>query len=99
MDRVRTFKGPAQFTLACLGMVPWLFMRLARELWRSSGAADYVHSVFVEPISPWFESGWWWYTKLEWYDWPVLPSLVGLCLAFAWSYTGERLMAWIRGAK
>lgn len=89
----------ALFALSCLGLVPWLFMRLVPELWQSSDAADYMRQVFVRPLSPWFESGWWWYTQLEWYDWPVLPSLLGLSLAFGWSYTGARLIAWIRGTK
>jgi hypothetical protein len=87
----------ALFSAACLGLVPWMVMRLIRELWRSSGTSDYLRSVFVEPLSPWFESGWWWYTKLAWYDWPVLPSLAGVCLAFAWPHTGARLVAWVRG--
>ncbi len=89
----------ALFALGCLGLVPWLLIRVVRELWRSSGTADYMRSVFIEPLSPWFESGWWWYTKLQWYDWPVLPSLVGLGLAFTWPYTAARLVAWVRGTK
>lgn len=86
------------FAAACLGLTPWFFMRLTRELWRSAGASDYLSNVFVKPLSPWFEPGWWWYTRLEWYDWPVLPSLVGLCLAFAWPHTGARLVSWVRGS-
>lgn len=89
----------ALFALSCLALMPWLFMRLVRELWQSSDAADYIRQVFIRPLSPWFESGWWWYARLEWYDWPVLPSLLGLCLAFAWPHTGARLVAWIRGTK
>ena len=89
----------ALFSLGCIGLLPWLFMRLVRELWRSAGIHDYLRSVFIQPLSPWFESGWWWHTKLEWYDWPVLPSLAAMVLAFAWPYTAARVVAWIRGPK
>lgn len=87
------------FAAACFGLVPWFFMRLIRELWRSAGFSDYLKSVFVAPVSPWLGSGWWWYTELEWYDWPVLPSLIGLGLAFTWPHTGGRLVEWVRGSK
>jgi hypothetical protein len=87
------------FAVACFGLGPWFFMRFIRELWRSAGFSDYLESVFVAPVSPWFESGWWWYTQLEWHDWPVLPSLIGLGLALTWPHTGGRLVGWVRGSK
>ncbi|MDB5860523.1 MAG: hypothetical protein JWQ76_4212 [Ramlibacter sp.] len=83
--------------LGCISLVPWIFMRAVREIGRSSDISDYLRSVLVAPLSPWFESGWWWYTKLEWYDWPVLPALVAFVLAFAWPYTGAHVIAWVRG--
>lgn len=98
----RNLRTPLQrgiFAAACSGLVPWVFMRLISELWRSDGFADYLRNTFVAPVSPWFESGWWWYTKLEWYDWTVLPSLIGFCLAFTWPRTGGRLVEWVRGSK
>ena len=98
----RTLKEPIQrglFAVACFSLLPWAFMRLIRELWHSSDIRDYFHGAFIRPVSPWFESGWWWYTKLEWYDWPVLPAFMAIFLAFAWPYTGARILAWVRNAK
>ena len=85
------------FAVSLLGMVPWLLMRALRELWRSAGAADFVRQAIIAPLSPWFEFEWWWYKKLEWYDWPVLPSLVGIGISVLWPFTFARLIAWIRG--
>jgi hypothetical protein len=98
----RTLEEPIQrglFAAACMSLVPWVCMRLIREIGRSSDIKDYLHSVFLKPISPWFESGWWWYTRLEWYDWPVLPAVLAISLAFSWPYTGARIFAWVRNPK
>lgn len=92
---------PAQraiFAVGCLGLIPWFCMRAIGELARSEGVRDYMRSAFVRPIAPWFEGNWWWYTKPEWYDWPVLPSMILLVLAYSWPSTVGRLLRWIRGA-
>jgi len=87
----------ALLVAGCIGLSPWLLFRAVRELWRSAGSADYLHNVVAAPITPWFEAGWWWYTRLNWYDWPVLPSLAALALSFLWPYTGAKVSMWIRG--
>lgn len=89
----------ALFVGGCFALVPWVGMRLFREIWRSAGVDDYLRNVLVAPLAPWFESGWWWHTKLEWYDWPVLPALVALALAYLWPYTGARIVEWIRSGR
>ena len=99
-QRARWLASSAERTLlvaGCLGLVPWVLFRAFRELWRSAGTSDYLRNVVAAPIVPWFESGWWWYTKLNWYDWPVLPSLVALGLSFLWPYTGAKVTLWVRG--
>jgi hypothetical protein len=98
-SRLRSSVQRSLFAIGCIGLVPWMLMRVLRELKYSNGLRDYLLSVFVDPLSPWFESGWWWQTMLRWYDWPVLPCLVAICLAFAWPYTGARVVAWVRGTK
>jgi hypothetical protein len=95
-----SLKTPAQktlFVLGCFGLCPWIVKRAIIEIWNSDGPKDYMNQVMVQPISPWFDSGWWWSTKLEWYDWPVLPSICLLALAFVWPYTGGNLLKWIKG--
>lgn len=98
----RYLRTPIQrgiFAVACVGLVPWFLMRLIGELWRSDGLADYLRNTFVAPLSPWFESDSWWYTNLEWYDWTVLPAVIGFFLAFTWPRTGGRLVEWVRDSK
>jgi len=96
---LRTSIQRGLFATASFGLAPWFFMRFLSEFWHSSGVTDYLRNVFVEPISPWFESGWWQYAMLEWYDWLVLPSIGVFFLAFVWPYTGARLAEWVRGTK
>lgn len=87
------------FLVGCLGLIPWVAMRLIRELWLSAGLADYARNVFTQPVAPWFESAWWWYSRLEWYDWPTRPSLCLIGLALAWPRTGALLVNWVLGRK
>ena len=88
----------ALFAVSCVSLLPWLFMRVFRELWQSSDITEYLSNVFIAQISPWFESGWWLSSRLHWYDWLVLPAFAVLCLAFSWPHTGARILKWVQGS-
>lgn len=96
----RRLRSPVQrglFLFGCFGLVPWFLFRVIRELWQSAGVRDYLRYVFLEPIKPWIESGWWWFMASEWYDWSFLPSLILIAVSFLWPYTGSKLVKWVRG--
>ena len=83
------------FVLGTLGLLPWGFMRLVRETWRSHGLPAYLESVLISPITPWFQLERW-YTWVEWFDWPRLPAVVTIAAAFAWPYTFAKVIDWVQ---
>lgn len=91
-------KYPGQrllFTLACAALIPWLWMRLVRELWVSSGVRDYLGNVFVLPVAAWVDYGWLGLDNLPWYDSLLAPALVALLIVFLWPITVRRVINWI----
>lgn len=87
------------FVFGVFGLVPWFFFRIVAGTWRVRGVPRYLEYAVVEPIAPWFKGEWWWYAQLEWYDWPVLPSLFLVVLAFIWPYGPARVVAWVSGSR
>ena len=98
LNRLTTRIQRLLFAVGVLGLVPWLALRVIAGTWRIGGVERYLQYAFLEPLSPWFEQGWWWYTELEWYDWPILPSIVFIFLAFIWPYGPAKLVVWVRGS-
>ena len=87
------------FALGVAALIPWFFMRVLIELVRSDGLEDYLRSVLVQPIHPWFIADWWWYSMFRWYDMTMLPGVLLLALGLSWRWTGGRLARWITGRK
>ena len=84
------------FVLACFALVPWVWMRLIRELWTSDGVLDYLGNVFVTPVIAWFGNGWWELGVLAWYDCLLVPTLFGLLIVLLWPFTAQRIITWVR---
>lgn len=84
------------FVVGLAALCPWLFARAIPEIWDSTSIREYSRSVFYPVLSTLFEVGRWGYEP-HWVDWLVLVSLVCLALAFTWSWTGSRLVRWVRG--
>lgn len=87
----------ALLAVGCLGLMPWFAFRIVAGTWQVWGIKNYFDYAFIQPFAPWFESGWWWYTMLNWYDWPNLPSFALICTALLWPLGPARLFDWIKG--
>lgn len=84
------------FTLACVALIPWVLVRLVRELWVSAGVRDYLENVFVTPVAAWFGYGWLRVDYLSWYDILFLPALVALLIVIVWPVVVNPVLTWIR---
>jgi hypothetical protein len=85
------------FLVAAFTLWPWAIARLVPELWESSSVRQYLRSVFYPVFSTVFEVSRWGYEP-AWYDWLVAIGIVCFALAFAWPWTGARMLVWVRGA-
>lgn len=84
------------FCLAAL--LPWLYFRATRGLWVCEGLADYLRWVVWEPIEPWTMMNYsWWHESLRWFDWPVVPSFIGMVIVASWKYTAAPLLRFVIG--
>jgi hypothetical protein len=85
------------FAFGVLALPPWLIGRVLAEIGHSGSVKEYFRSVFYPLASTVANLGYWDRYDPEWYDWFAALAILAFLLAFAWPYTGARLIGWIRG--
>jgi hypothetical protein len=99
LSRLNTTVQRLIFVIGACAMAPWLLWRAIPGLWNAHGFDGYFDYALARAVRPWFESGWWWYTQLEWYDWTFVPGICFIALAFAWPHGPAKVVTWIRGPR
>lgn len=84
----------AAFVLGLLGLAPWLIFRAIPAIYYAHGLSDWLQRSIIDPINIWSADKY--QSKVEWYDWTLLPGVIVCASAIVWPFIGQRVVNWIR---
>ena len=95
----RALRSPTQralFVLGCACLAPWASLKVLTASDHCSFGNNCAKWFAGSPVAAWHLADWAQYEWVEWWDRPALPGLLLIVIALSWSFTGRRVLEWIR---